>query len=271
MAETPQQSDLGADFDLDEDLFNFDEIAPDVAEHAEDDLDLEEIFAAFQDMDTEDDGDGEQGAPEEIGAEAPPPQPAAAACPTPAPAAPPAFPAPSAFAPPQPGSPDPLDRMYGAPASGAPLAGGRASGPLVPGVIGKGVVMVVIAMTLLNAVIALYTFKNSSDMRDDLNEAAREMSETAADIRLGVEEQAQAVTSSFMPVVPPEPENHATFDRALADIETGNFAKARERVYALLAVVDRMPPESRHDVESRAAYLLAKSYHAEAVAREASP
>jgi|GEM_PF-2634812 len=53
---------------------------------------------------------------------------------------------------------------------------------------------------------------------------------------------------------------------AVADsaIEDGRFHEARRMVYALLAKLDRLPPEEREGVERRAAYLIAFSHEAEA-------
>ena len=69
------------------------------------------------------------------------------------------------------------------------------------------------------------------------------------------------------PEVSPSPDNHPVFALALEDIEAGKFTKARQRLYALLSVVDRMDPADRDKVEARANYLIAHAWQLEVVTR----
>ena len=52
-------------------------------------------------------------------------------------------------------------------------------------------------------------------------------------------------------------EHDFTFERAAKEIESSDFSSARKRLYALLAVADRLTPDVRDRVEATAQYMLA--------------
>ena len=104
-------------------------------------------------------------------------------------------------------------------------------------------------------------------MRDSVLDARRELNETAEEIREESLETAIDLVEARTPLVPPDPDDHPTFEWAAAAIERGDYADARQRIYALLSVVDRLEESERAIVESRAQYLLAEASHLEAVAR----
>ena len=67
-------------------------------------------------------------------------------------------------------------------------------------------------------------------------------------------------------------EQHPALELAAQEIGSGDYARARQRIYALLSIVDRLAPEERTAIESRASFLLARAYHMEALARtQAAP
>jgi ribonuclease E len=70
------------------------------------------------------------------------------------------------------------------------------------------------------------------------------------------------------PVLAPQadtrPEGPAALERAQAQLEAGAYERCRQTLYALLAVIDRVPAEVRGDVEARARFLLADSWRMEA-------
>ena len=299
MAEEPKDVDLagsGADFDPDEDLFNFDEVMAEDETHGEDDIDLDEIFAAFEEAEeaknappeleplppgavdpaqVEDPQPAQSQAPE---APAPEPTPQATAKPQ-APAAP--QPAPARATP----APAPVPAAAPAPAPRAPEPGPSVAAPeeadteVRPIVLASGahpsfartVVVILVAMTLLNVSVGLMTFRNASDMRATIDDATRNISETALDMRDHVTDQARVVQTSYSPVVPLTPERHGALDRVQAALDSGDYAMARKRLYALLAIADRLPDDTRADIEARASFLLARSYHAEALDGEERP
>jgi hypothetical protein len=290
------ENDATVDFDLDEDLFNFDEVMPDTSGQSADDIDLDEIFAAFQE-------DGDEVLPQEEPEleEDDPFRPAPAASVTSGASAPDededededlldldldedevaVQPAPARTAKPRKAGAaaaraqgrddeedDDLDEAAARPRVRRTRRRRRERGATTHAVtfLTKGAVVVLIAMTLLNVSIAFVTFSSATGMRSDLEAASRQMADAALEIRDKVGEQTDAVRHQFLPIAPPTLDAHPTFDRAVADIEVGDHAEARRRIYALLAVVDRQPVDLREDLEARAEFLLARSYHAEAAA-----
>ncbi|MCZ6597369.1 MAG: hypothetical protein O7B99_07020 [Planctomycetota bacterium] len=250
--------------DLDEDLFDFGEamIAEDDA-----DIDLDEIFAAFGELES---------------------APAAVAAPIAPPIAggPQAESAPSAATEPE----DDLfgvEEMIGSGESALEEANellgemlaepeippgrqetGSGAGRVVDAALSRPVLAILVATTLMNMALAGLTYKNAGDMRVELLEAGAEMEQTARDVRNSMNEQRLAVSESFMPITPLDPENHPVFETAEQEIASGEYADARRRLYSLLAVVDRLAPEERGEVEARAGFLLARSLRDEALTRE---
>jgi hypothetical protein len=58
-----------------------------------------------------------------------------------------------------------------------------------------------------------------------------------------------------------------TLELAAQEIQAGEMLSARKRLHRLLAMVDRVEPELRADVEARARYLIADSYSEQAARR----
>lgn len=59
-------------------------------------------------------------------------------------------------------------------------------------------------------------------------------------------------------------EGYETLDEAQRAIERGEFQVAREMLFALLAVIDRVDDRARYDVEARAAFLIGDAFRFEA-------
>ena len=64
-------------------------------------------------------------------------------------------------------------------------------------------------------------------------------------------------------------EGYETLDEASRAMERGEFQLAREMLFGLLAVIDRVEDSSRYDVEARAAYMIGDTYRLEADAMQA--
>jgi hypothetical protein len=242
---TSSTAEHDSGIDLDEDLFNFDEISVGADS---DDADLDEIFATFDDDVDEDDE-------VEIGVE---PEPVAAA--------PASEPAPAADSPSSaifaetPAAPAAAPQAAAAPAAvaqAAPTVGSLNIGFPRP------LLWLFVALTSVNALLAIVVLGISSRMTNDV----RDMT---VDTRDSMREVVDVVTDDNKitapgPIVALDPANHEAFDRALSLIEEGDYARARQVLYGLLAVVDRMDPVDRAKVESRANYLIAHTKHLEAI------
>lgn len=267
---TDEARDLAGsvDFDLDEDLFGFGESSLSELFDPEEDADLDEIFAAFQEAHEDgllddpvaaDEGiaQAEPAGYEEVRADEPVPVRQAGARRT-------------AEKRPKPPAPV-LDDDVWTPQNVVrpePVRGAHAAPPVVvSGGLSRSVVWLLVAVTSVNALVAAVTLRGTSAMRDSVAEVGRHVAATADEIRTGAYEQARVLNDLETPVVPTDPEQHPTFDRARAEIAKGQYTQARQRLYALLSIVDRIDPAERQKVEARAQYLLAEALHLEALER----
>ena len=243
---------LAADFDPDEDLFDFAGVAREADPSAPEE-DLEELFAFFR-----------EGAPADELLTVPP-APATARRPEP-----PASPAHAVQALPPAPAPvaEPLPPRPVAPARLAHEV--RASEPvreLAPGParFSRGVVAIAASMTLLNSVLAVVMMRG----RPDGGELRAPRPEDA-----GRDEwQALAAPPRRESTRLPDPEavdpvhDHPALDAAREEIARGDYPAARQRVYGLLAVIDRLDDPRRGALEADCQFLIAQSLHLEALAR----
>jgi len=309
-SEDPNAASL--DLDLDEDLFDFDEASFDVA--ADDDYDLDEIFAAFEAADEEDDErdpfepEPPAAAPEPAGtspstsAGPAPPAPVEPAAAEPAPVEPafaePAFDEPVAAAPPPAAAPAPT-RVAPEPAPSAPVAHRSAPAPaartsppsatpaptdsapvpaaaadrgardpvVVTSSLNRSFLWILVALVGLNATVALVVVKSTGDMRRSFESVGDDMQGVAEELADGAARMRSDALRDTAPITGFDAENHGTFDAALEEIENGEYTRARRRLYSLLAIVDRLDPDVREEVEGRANYLLAHARHLEGLSR----
>ncbi len=277
------------DSDLDEDLFDFAPIAPLASEIEDEEADLDDIFAAFQAEeenptgalgfggaspaavddfqalgDEDDDIYGDlvemppltaspeesENVPSEPVAEVPAAAPVAAA--TPVAQAPQQAPAPIPVAAPAPGV-APAARRQLLPSGGASLS--------------RSALWILLAAMSLNGLVALVMVSSTSNLRSEMSDISDEVESTIRDIRAEYFEQQALYYDESSPLVAPDPENHPAFVRALEEIKGGAYGAARQRLYALLAVIDRLDPAIREKIEARASYLIGHAWQLEALER----
>jgi hypothetical protein len=272
------------DSELDEDLFDFAPISHLASEMEDEDADLDDIFAAFQ---VEEDSqtmalgiggvpksaaDNFQGLDDDIYddlAEMPPPSAPSEeseekqsesdaemtpAAPAPAPAtnAPQQAHAPSSVAAPAPDhAPAAIQQL---------LPTGSAS-------LSHSALWILLAAMSLNGLIALVMVSSTSNLRNEMNDISDEVEGTIRDIRSEYFEQQALYYDESSPLAAPSPENHPAFVRALEEIKSGAYSPARQRLYALLAVIDRLDPAIREKIEARASYLIGHAWQLEALER----
>ncbi len=244
--------------DLDEDLFDFAAVARDSGA-AESEEDLEEIFASFRD----------EAPAEELLA---------------VPTAPATSPVTSALAPeaaPQRAvhAPQEAPKSPARPAVALPRTASepRTSEPVHelapaarPSRFSKGAVAIALAVTVLNSALALVMLRgrgSDSDLRlpdshagDPVEPEHRERGTLAAAPH-------EAGTSLPDPEAVDPAHDHPALDDARAQISRGEYAAARQRVYALLAIIDRLADPRRSALEADCQFLVAQSLHLEALAR----
>ena len=258
------------DIDLDEDLFGFGESSLADAFDGEDDADLDEIFAAFQDLqvdsapqedhddppgEIEDDDLEEFFQPEEEVVEAMVEEQAAAE---------------------DIWSPERALAPGNGNGNGSGNAGRkkrRARSVQEPREVvtrtglSRSALWALVAVTSVNALVAMVMLNSMSTMRNNVIDVGHHVTATADEIRNGAYEQSRVLNDLQTPVVPRDAEQHPTFDRARNEIAMGQYTDARRRLYALLSIIDRLDEEQRAKVEARAQFLLAEALHLEALER----
>lgn len=271
-----------SDIDLDEDLFNFDE----VEEEAGNDLDLDDIFASFNDKDF----DPPEGFDEEINlgsmiaAEdalgddahtgvtteaAPPAAEAAEAAPLQA--------APAAVAPQVAGTPVPsvltpegalpAGVVYAQPMA-APAAVQVAAGPTKLKV-SPAILLILAAITATNGLVALVAIKSSNDVRNSIAQVGANVSELSNETQDLAQEASEALREAEDPhYIGVDPDKFPSLSAIEdTDVQSGDYARARQRIYSVLSILDRRDPSRRLAVESQATYMLGKIRYMEALQR----
>jgi hypothetical protein len=262
------------DLDLDEDLFDFDPPDGALAAPESDEEDLEAIFSAFQEQEA-DSGFGfpsDETEPVLVG------EPAVEdfAPPFPAPVQEPTDLSP-VFA------VDPhdvddadedvfgFDEVDSTTFRAQERAPAPAAAPVQPaqggGLLSRSTILVLMSIATLNVMVAVVALRSAATMRDSVLDVERRMAETASEMRSLSTDQGREILQLRKPLVAPNAGDHPTFERAREEIEDGDFAGARQRLYSLLSVVDRLEDSQRREVEARAQFLLAEATHLEAVAR----
>jgi len=252
-------------FDPDEDLFDFAGVVRQADTEPEEDLD--EIFASFRDAPRSEEllvvptaSASHAPAPATVASSSPPPVPAP-------PAAPVASPTVTTHAAPRPPEPAPRARATPDHASAEAQPAERARETVVPAArrtrSTKSLVAIALSVTLLNSVLAVVALRRPTSVPSSPPQADEHDSEALA---APAREPQRAVPL-------PDPDEvdvahaHPTLDEARAEIARGEYASARQRVYGLLAIIDRLEEPRRGALEGDCQFLIAQSLHLEALAR----
>jgi len=236
--------------DLDEDLFDFAAVARE-ADASEPEEDIEEMLASFR-----------AGPAEELLA-----VPTAFATEHALPAA---AHAPHALA----GAPDP--EPIAPPRSTAPTRPASARRPSAPepelapvarsSPLSKSVLAIALSVTTLNAAMAVVVLRGRASPGDVRPPERHEEVEPA-------ERGTLAAPPHVVKTALPDPEAvdpahaHPALDEARSEISRGEYSAARQRVYGLLAIIDRLEDPRRGALEADCQFLIAQSLHLEALAR----
>ena len=125
----------------------------------------------------------------------------------------------------------------------------------------RSTLLILMAMTSVNALIAVVTLMRASEMSD----AGQRMIEAAQEMRGPAPVLAEEERSEVIPFAAPSSDAHPTLERAVEEIARGDFESARKRIYALLSVIDRVEDAARHEIEANAQFLLAQAAHLQAL------
>ena len=126
-------------------------------------------------------------------------------------------------------------------------------------------VLLLLAITLMNGMVAVVTLRSNKDTQTRMHEVGRDVVSHSSNLAGQVQDQSLEIAGLRAPIVPSDPDQHPTFDAAREEIARGDFAAARQRLYSLLAVIDRLDVAVRATVEARAQFMLAEAVHLEAI------
>lgn len=131
-----------------------------------------------------------------------------------------------------------------------------------------GLIVVLVLIAVLNLGLVAFVVRALSTVQSTVVDVGQRVVESSDSVR----EEASALVADFktsaLPVVADRPEGLTALERARAQFEVGAWENGRQTLFALLAVIDRVPPQVRANVEARARFLLADSWRLEADALE---
>lgn len=114
---------------------------------------------------------------------------------------------------------------------------------------------------------ALVALPSAEEQAGELDPALR----TEADQAAGRGTGPRGFTRTVPALASSRDDAWAILDEAQRALDAGEFVPARRTLYAMLTVIDRVEAAERPDLESRAAYLVAESYRLQAAALKPRP
>lgn len=126
--------------------------------------------------------------------------------------------------------------------------------------VSRGLALTLCGAAALNLTLLVLVFEALGTVRGMARESERPAADASAEPERGLRPEGDSIA-------PPD-EGVAALERAAELSANGEHQRARESLYALLAVCDRLSAESRLDVEARARLLIADSWRLEADALE---
>jgi hypothetical protein len=136
----------------------------------------------------------------------------------------------------------------------------------------RGLRLAVIMLLGLNATGFWFLWRTHSSFESGLDTVRAEIDGAAMRLERARRETMERGSASFsgggtdMEAI--EALERTALDLAANEIRAGDYGAARRRLSRLLVRAERMAPGLRAEVEPRAAYLIARSYHDEAQARK---
>jgi len=227
-----EKLDMGAaDFDLDEDLFNFDEIF-DAADQEEEKVDLAELLAVLEPPA----GSSSEAAPVEAAESAPVDEVVEESI----------------------GAGEPVREV--APVVVAAPAGA----PALSKAWVRGGLAVLSAVILVNVLSLAVSWEKNREINAALKQLEGQLARSTGDLRQELFHQSTLLTTNKLPVAAANMGETISLDQALADIASGEYEGARSRLYSLLSIVDRLDPAVGRAIEADATYLLAETWRRQA-------
>lgn len=251
----PAQS---APVETDEDLFNFDELLGATKQKTALNSELDDVLAAVE------------GAKVEVAKDIPPAGKSTPSnsAPAPAPASAPASASSAktaASSAPKPVA-APAGRSDAQPAGAAPTT----AQPVASTVVHQKLSMSPLAALLLggivlaNVTLMLFAWNSVQSVKQLVLDVTHDVADTTSELRAESSRRNERVAFESEPVFGALPEGYRTLEVARERMQRGEHARARRMLFGLLAVIDRIEPPARSEVEAQAGFLIADSFAMEA-------
>ncbi len=120
------------------------------------------------------------------------------------------------------------------------------------------------AVLVANVALMAFAWNSVSATRDLVLDVAHDVREASADLRNESNQRTAAAARASEPAFGALPEGFRTLELARERIEQGEHVRARRMLQGLLAVIDRVEPPAREEIEAQAGFLIADSYRLEA-------
>ena len=176
-------------------------------------------------------------------------------------------------------TPPPLGSVARAPAERAPLpvrpVEPAPATPAAPAVTATTTVLqrlsfspalavVLLLITVLNLGLVAFVVRALTSVQSTVVDVGQRVISSAESVRDEASTLAADHAADALPVVSVRPEGLSALERARTQFAGGAYEGGRQTLFGLLAVIDRVPPEVRVDVEARARFLIADSWRLEA-------
>lgn len=162
----------------------------------------------------------------------------------------------------------PVETPAPLPASAAPATPTATATVLQRITLSPGLLAVLAVIALLNLGLLAFVVRALTSVQTTVVDVGNQVVRTAESARAEPPAALVEPELAAAPTVAEQPEGPAALERARAQFELGAWERGRQTLFALLAVIDRVPADVRGDVEARARFLLADSWRLEADAFE---
>lgn len=127
------------------------------------------------------------------------------------------------------------------------------------------------AVVLANVALMAFAWRSVNATKQMVLDVASDVRDASADMRDESTRRSELASLASEPVFGALPEGYRTLEIARERIARGEHARARRMLFSLLAVIDRIEPPARSEVEARAGFLIADSYRLEGDALSVPP
>ncbi len=135
----------------------------------------------------------------------------------------------------------------------------------------RSVLAIALSITCMNALAALVVLHRRTDVRDEVRATGRASVPQEPDpgASSSAAREPEPATDPAPPLSAPDLATalaeHPVPVQAREEIARGEYAAARQRLYSLLSIIDRLEEPRREELEAECQFLIAQSLHLEAL------